>query len=99
MIESLRAHRARALPAGPADAPVDIGALCEYVHLGPVPDGLDLGPWSITGSPDHIAEGLGRWVEAGANHLQVRFPSRSLDELLDQIAAFGAEVLPLLEHR
>jgi probable F420-dependent oxidoreductase len=99
MIESLRAHRARALPAGPADAPVDIGALCEYVHVGPVPDGLDLGPWSITGSPDHIAEGLGRWVEAGANHLQVRFPSRSLDELLDQIAAFGAEVLPLLTLR
>jgi hypothetical protein len=29
-------------------------------------------------------------------HLQVRFPSRTLAELVDQVAAFGAEVGPLL---
>jgi probable F420-dependent oxidoreductase len=97
MIEALHAHRrAVAERSGLGEQPVDIGALCEYVHVGAVPDGLDLGPWSLTGSPDAIAEGLTRWVTMGANHLQVRFPSRSLDELLDQIAAFGAEVLPLL---
>jgi hypothetical protein len=33
----------------------------------------------------------------GVNHLQVRFRNRSLEELLDQLDAFGAEVAPLLE--
>lgn len=98
MIETLRAHRARANEAaGIAGQPVDIGALCEYIHVGALPEGLDLGPWSLVGEPERIAEGLNRWVDAGANHLQVRFPSRSLAELIDQIEAFGAEVLPLLQ--
>jgi probable F420-dependent oxidoreductase len=97
MIEALHAHRRAAEAAvGLDEQPVDIGALCEYVHVGAVPAGLELGPWSLSGAPDEIAEGLGRWVAAGANHLQVRFPSRSVDELLDQIAVFGADVLPLL---
>jgi probable F420-dependent oxidoreductase len=94
MIEAVHGHRDRVGASGP---PVEIGALCEYVHVGSLPDGLDLGPWSLVGSPESIAEGLGRWATMGASHLQVRFPSRSLDELLDQIAAFGAEVLPLLQ--
>ena len=33
----------------------------------------------------------------GVNHLQVRFRNRSLQELLDQMDAFGAEVAPLLD--
>lgn len=94
MVEKVHGHRAHAAASGP---PVEIGALCEYVHVGALPDGLDLGPWSLVGSPESIAEGLARWVAMGASHLQVRFPCRSLPELLDQIAAFGAEVLPRLQ--
>jgi hypothetical protein len=33
----------------------------------------------------------------GVNHLQVRFPSRSVDELVDQVTAFGEQVGPLLK--
>jgi hypothetical protein len=32
----------------------------------------------------------------GAHHLQIRFRSRSREELLDQMAAFGRDVGPLL---
>jgi probable F420-dependent oxidoreductase len=93
MIDTVLAHRS-ASAAGP---PPDIGALVEYVHVGPVPDGLELGPWSLSGDPEAVADGLGRWVERGADHLQVRFPSRSVHELVEQIERFGAEVLPLLQ--
>ena len=34
----------------------------------------------------------------GVSHLQMRFPNRSLDELCDQIAAFGEQVAPLLSR-
>jgi hypothetical protein len=36
------------------------------------------------------------WTSLGVNHLQVRFPSRSVAELVDQVTAFGAAVGPLL---
>lgn len=94
MVESLRRQREAAV----GDQPVDIGALTEVVHVGEVPDGLDLGRFSLSGRPEQIAEGLRRWGERGADHLQVRFRSRSLDELLDQMAAFGRDVIPLLER-
>ncbi len=76
--------------------PVDIGALVEHLHVGAVPDGLEMGPWCVTGEPERIAERLLEWADMGAAHVQVRFPSRSVDELVDQIERFGADVLPLL---
>lgn len=94
MVESLRRQREAAI----GDQPVDIGALTEVVHVGDVPDGHDLGRFALSGEPERIAEGLRRWGEMGADHLQVRFRSRSLDELLDQMAAFGRDVIPLLER-
>jgi hypothetical protein len=48
------------------------------------------------GEPDALADALRPWVEAGANQLQVRFRSRTRDELEDQIGRFGAEVAPRL---
>jgi probable F420-dependent oxidoreductase len=92
MVESLRSQRRDAL----GDAPVDLGALVELLHVGPVPEGLDMGPWSLTGSPDEVAAGLHTWADMGAAHVQIRFPSRSLAELLDQMDAFGRDVAPLL---
>ncbi|MBN2623422.1 MAG: TIGR03619 family F420-dependent LLM class oxidoreductase [Acidimicrobiales bacterium] len=52
---------------------------------------------AYVGEPEHLADQLRPWVEAGANQLQVRFPSRDRDELVDQIERFGAEVAPLLD--
>ena len=36
------------------------------------------------------------FADLGVNHAQIRFRARSLDELLDQMDAFHAEVAPHL---
>jgi hypothetical protein len=43
-----------------------------------------------------LAAYLSDYVAMGVHQLQVRFRSRSVDELCDQVRAFGAEVAPLL---
>ncbi len=72
-----------------ADAPVT-----ELIYVGD-PD-WELGDWCISGPPDHIADRLREYGDMGVDHIQIRFRNRSLDELLDQMDAFGAEVAPLL---
>jgi hypothetical protein len=57
--------------------------------------GWDVGAHSVTGNPDALAEALAAQSAIGVTHVQLRFPSRTSSELLEQIAAFGAEVLPL----
>ena len=73
--------------------PFDIGGFAMPMYVG-TPD-WDLGPHAVSGSPDQLAEQLRGWASVGASHLQVRLRSRSADELVDQIGAFGAEVIPL----
>jgi hypothetical protein len=51
----------------------------------------------VSGSPEQIADSLMQWANVGVNHLQVRFPSRGVEELADQITAFGEQVGPLLK--
>jgi probable F420-dependent oxidoreductase len=72
----------------------DIGAISEWIYVGD--PGWDLGRPALCGSPEQIAEQLRAWVAVGVNHLQVRFPSRSVSELVDQVSAFGTAVGPLL---
>ena len=52
--------------------------------------------WTVTGEPDKLAAAVRDQVALGANHIAVRIPSRSCDEHVDQIAAFGREVAPLV---
>lgn len=85
-VELFRAER--------GDGSGDIGAITEWLYVGE--PAWDLGRRCVSGSPDRIADALRRWTDAGANHLQVRFPSRSVTELCDQLAAFHAGVLPAL---
>jgi len=75
-------------------APIEIGALAGTFHVGE-PD-HELARGTVSGSPERIAENLAELVEMGATHLQMRFPSRSVQELCDQMAAFGEQVGPLL---
>jgi len=77
-------------------APVEIGALAGVFHVGRPPRELPRG--IVSGSPEQIAENLAELVTMGASHLQMRFPHRSLDELCDQMAAFGEQVAPLLSR-
>lgn len=72
----------------------DIGCITEWIYVGE--PAWDLNRPAVTGSPEQIAEAMKVWSDLGVNHLQVRFPSRSLDELVDQVTAFGTTVGPLL---
>jgi probable F420-dependent oxidoreductase len=57
---------------------------------------FDVPRWTVTGDPGTIAEAVRRLVALGVNHVAVRIPSRSCEEHIDQIAAFGREVAPLV---
>jgi probable F420-dependent oxidoreductase len=72
----------------------DIGAITEWIHVGT--PSWDVGRPCVSGAAEEIADSLRAWQKVGVNHLQVRFPSRSVDELVDQVEKFGAEVGPLL---
>ena len=77
-------------------APIAIGALPGTFHVGQPSWELPRG--TVSGSPDKIAEDLSEVVAIGVSHLQLRFPSRSVEEMCDQMAAFGEGVGPLLGH-
>jgi probable F420-dependent oxidoreductase len=72
----------------------DIGAITEWLYVGTPSWEVDRP--CVSGSAEEIAEALQRWGKVGVNHLQVRFPSRDVGELVEQVERFGAEVGPLL---
>ena len=74
------------------DVPLNLGGFTEPIYVGDA--GWDVGEWTATGSPDAVAERLARYRKLGLSHLQVRFPSRSADELAEQLERFGVEVWP-----
>ena len=90
-IAYLRDERER---AGRGDDPIDIGAITGVYHVGEPT--WDVGFWTTSGPGEAIAEQIRGWTDLGVNHVQVRFRSRSVDELLDQMDAFAAEVAPHL---
>jgi hypothetical protein len=55
-----------------------------------------VGPRTISGSAERLADSLNEYAGMGVSHVQIRFRNRSLQELLDQMDAFAAEVAPLL---
>lgn len=79
--------------AGIAD-PFTFGAIAEPLYVGT--PAWDVGRRTICGRPEAVAESLRAYRAMGVDQVQVRFRSRSRDELVDQIAGFGAEVGPLL---
>ncbi|MGG2462402.1 TIGR03619 family F420-dependent LLM class oxidoreductase [Streptomyces sp. RGM 3693] len=74
--------------------PIEIGAIVEPVYVGE--PGWDVGRRTLVGAPERIAASLREYGAMGVQQVQVRFRSRERAELVDQIAAFGAEVGPLL---
>ncbi|WP_239149088.1 LLM class F420-dependent oxidoreductase [Streptomyces sp. SID12501] len=74
--------------------PFTVGAITEPLYVGE--PGWDVGRRTISGPPEVLAESLRAYGEMGVDQIQVRFRSRGLTELTDQISAFGAEVGPLL---
>jgi probable F420-dependent oxidoreductase len=78
-------------------APLDIGGIADFLYVGTPPSGLELPPGTVSGSPDHLAEYLRPFGAAGVGQVQLRFPSRSVGELCDQVAAFVDQVAPLVD--
>jgi len=89
-IDVIRARRDEVRP----DARIDLGFMPGMLYVGKPT--WDVGEWTIAGSPDELAASLREAHDFGCSVLHVRFRSRSCDELCDQLAAFGAEVAPLL---
>lgn len=89
-IAYLRERRDRARPG----AEPEIGVITEHVFVGE--PRWEVPSHTITGTPDRIAGSLNEYGAMGVSHLQVRFASRSIDELCDQMELFGAGVAPLL---
>jgi probable F420-dependent oxidoreductase len=89
-IATIRALREK---AGIAE-PIEIGTVTEMIHVGDA--AWDVGERTLTGAADQIAARLREFGDMGVSHLQVRFRSRDVNEAVDQIARFGAEVGPLL---
>jgi probable F420-dependent oxidoreductase len=77
-------------------APMDIGGIADFLYVGSPPSGLELPRGTVAGSAEKVADYLRAFAEAGVGQVQVRFPSRTATELCDQVAAFGAEVAPLV---
>ncbi len=93
MAEGIAFVREQRAAAGLADAPFTIGALSGPLHVG---DPTWDVPRCVKGPPEKLAAYLRGYAEMGADQVQVAFVSRSADELCDQIAAFAADVAPLV---
>lgn len=72
----------------------DMGVNVEPIHIGT--PGFEVPEWTLTGSPEQVAEGLSRYRRLDVNQWQLRFLGRSADEVVEQIERFGAEVWPLV---
>jgi deazaflavin-dependent oxidoreductase (nitroreductase family) len=90
-VAELRRQRATAV----GELPIDIGALAPPIYVGKAD--WDVGPESLVGSADKVASALISLGAQGANHVLLRFRSRSDAELLDQLEAFGRDVVPQLD--
>jgi probable F420-dependent oxidoreductase len=81
--------------AGRADESYAVGHIVPWIFVGA--PRWDVGPDTITGSPDEIAAAVLASGPPQVNQLQVRFRSRSVDELADQVVAFATDIAPLIE--
>lgn len=77
-------------------ASFDIGMITEHIYVGE--PAWETPKYALTGSADHIVESLNEYGAMGVSHLQLRFASRSINELCDQMSRFGAEVGPNLSR-
>ena len=63
---------------------------------GTPPAAYEIPPGTVAGARPRDRRLPASLPEAGVGQIQVRFPARTAEELCDQIAAFGADVIPLV---
>ncbi len=88
-------ERIRGLRNGGMDGFV-VGAIAPFLYVGD--PGWDTGKGCLAGEPAKLADYLRDYAEMGVQQVQVRFRSRTCDELCDQIRAFSTDVAPLIEE-
>jgi probable F420-dependent oxidoreductase len=93
MPESIDAIRKRRDEARPG-APLDIGFIHEALYVGEPT--WDVPEHTVSGSDQRIVDKCNDMAAMGVNHLQLHFRARDLEELCDQIAAFGDRIGPHL---
>jgi probable F420-dependent oxidoreductase len=71
-----------------------VGAIAPFFYIGD--PGWDTGKGCLADEPERIARYLRDYATMGVDQVQVRFRSRTCDELCHQIRAFAADVAPLL---
>lgn len=76
-------------------APIEIGAIAEPLYIGEPT--WHVGRRTLHGKPDALAESLRAYRAMGVDQIQVRFRSRGVAELTDQMAAFAVDVAPHLD--
>jgi probable F420-dependent oxidoreductase len=91
-IAFIKEHRARTR----GDAPIEVGMNAPWLYVGTPRFAVDSA--TRTGSPAELAEVLRDIKQLGVQHCGVRLRSRSCDELLEQIEAFGRDVAPLINQ-
>jgi alkanesulfonate monooxygenase SsuD/methylene tetrahydromethanopterin reductase-like flavin-dependent oxidoreductase (luciferase family) len=91
MVKLLQTTRER---AGRAHRAMAIGHITPFLYVGKA--AWDIGEGTISGSPQEVGDMILAGTPTGANQIQVRFKSRTLEEQCDQMAAFGSEVAPLI---
>jgi probable F420-dependent oxidoreductase len=89
-IAFIREERHRSRPG----EPIELGMNSPWLYIGK--PAFDLGANSLNGTAQVIADELRRRKALGIVHMGVRFRSRSCNELIEQIEAFGSQVGPLL---
>lgn len=95
--EAIATIREAAAGAGRDDASFDIGYMPPWAYLlGEPPEGLP--PVMISGGAEPLAADIRRAREAGADVMHLKFRARTLGEYLDQLEAFAAEVVPLVDE-
>ncbi|WP_050515273.1 TIGR03619 family F420-dependent LLM class oxidoreductase [Streptomyces rimosus] len=75
--------------------PAEAGAIAEPLYVGT--PAWEVGRRTLAGPPERLAHSLREYGAMGVQQIQVRFRSRSRAELIDQMAAFAAEVAPHLD--
>jgi probable F420-dependent oxidoreductase len=89
-----RIHELRA--AAGRDGVFTVGAIAPFLYVGDA--AWDTGKGCLTGGTERLATYLRDYAAVGVDQVQVRFRSRTCDELCDQIRAFAADVAPLLDE-
>ncbi len=85
--------RALAAESGRDPASLDTGLLALWYRMGETLEGEGGHRMAFTGTAEAIIDDIGRYAEAGLNHLVIGFESDDLQRSLDQLEAFAHSVM------